>query len=147
MFSIKKEICFEMGHRLMDHPGKCANLHGHSYKVIFIVEGDADHQTGMVLDFYHFGVLKEHIDKKYDHAFMFNREDPVYELLQRSSTYPQGMKFTIMHGEPTAELIAEQLFCEATSLLALTQHMQQNGCRLVEVIVYETATCCASYRG
>ncbi len=153
MFSIKKEIVWEMGHRLMNHPGKCANLHGHSYKAIFVIEGDIVEETGMVLDFYHFGVLKEHIDKKYDHAFMFNIDDPIYKLLTSTSQRSWEMKIALLNGEPTAENIARRLFCEAVPLLASTQAMQQNTgpklkeCRLREVIVYETATCYASYRG
>ncbi|MCI0654037.1 MAG: 6-carboxytetrahydropterin synthase, partial [Methylococcaceae bacterium] len=32
MFSITKEVYFCYGHRLMTHPGKCRNIHGHSVK-------------------------------------------------------------------------------------------------------------------
>ena len=152
MFQIKKEIVWEMGHRLMNHPGKCANLHGHSYKAIFTVEGDLDEETGMVLDFYYFGAVKEHIDKKYDHAFMFNSQDPIYKMLRKSNFYPEGLKLCSFPWEPTAENIAEQLWTEIVNVLVLTRGMMQNthpdrkGCRLIEVTIYETATCCATYR-
>ena len=50
---------FAAAHYLPDHPGKCINLHGHTWKVEVWMEGDVDHLTGMVVDF---GEVKEQID-------------------------------------------------------------------------------------
>ncbi|HEX7444115.1 MAG TPA: 6-carboxytetrahydropterin synthase QueD [Acidimicrobiales bacterium] len=41
---------FEAAHRLAWHPGKCRNLHGHSYRLDVTVEGPLD-ANGVVLDF------------------------------------------------------------------------------------------------
>jgi 6-pyruvoyltetrahydropterin/6-carboxytetrahydropterin synthase len=41
---------FEAAHRLPWHPGKCAALHGHSYRLEVCVSGSIDAQ-GMVMDF------------------------------------------------------------------------------------------------
>ena len=41
---------FEAAHRLAWHPGKCRNLHGHSYRLDVSVEGPLD-ANGIVLDF------------------------------------------------------------------------------------------------
>jgi 6-pyruvoyltetrahydropterin/6-carboxytetrahydropterin synthase len=41
---------FEAAHRLAWHPGKCRNLHGHSYRLDVSVEGPLD-TNGIVLDF------------------------------------------------------------------------------------------------
>ena len=41
---------FEAAHRLAWHPGKCRNLHGHSYRLDVSVEGPLD-DHGVVLDF------------------------------------------------------------------------------------------------
>ena len=41
---------FEAAHRLAWHPGKCRNLHGHSYRLDVSVEGALD-TNGVVLDF------------------------------------------------------------------------------------------------
>jgi 6-pyruvoyltetrahydropterin/6-carboxytetrahydropterin synthase len=41
---------FEAAHRLAWHPGKCRNLHGHSYRLDVSVEGPLD-ANGVVLDF------------------------------------------------------------------------------------------------
>ncbi len=41
---------FEAAHRLSWHPGKCRNLHGHSYRLDVSIEGPLDH-NGVVVDF------------------------------------------------------------------------------------------------
>jgi len=41
---------FEAAHSLAWHPGKCRNLHGHSYRLDVSVEGPLD-SNGVVLDF------------------------------------------------------------------------------------------------
>jgi 6-pyruvoyltetrahydropterin/6-carboxytetrahydropterin synthase len=41
---------FEAAHRLAWHPGKCHNLHGHSYRLDVSVDGPLD-ANGVVLDF------------------------------------------------------------------------------------------------
>jgi 6-pyruvoyltetrahydropterin/6-carboxytetrahydropterin synthase len=56
MASINKEFRFEAAHRLHNHGGKCAHLHGHSYRVIVTVTGlikpaDGAPDEGMVMDF------------------------------------------------------------------------------------------------
>jgi 6-pyruvoyltetrahydropterin/6-carboxytetrahydropterin synthase len=51
---IRKQFPFEAAHVLPHHAGKCARLHGHSYRLDVTVEGplQADGPaTGMVVDF------------------------------------------------------------------------------------------------
>jgi 6-pyruvoyltetrahydropterin/6-carboxytetrahydropterin synthase len=51
---IRKSFTFEAAHMLPHHPGKCARLHGHSYRLDVACEG-ALHETGpaagMIEDF------------------------------------------------------------------------------------------------
>jgi 6-pyruvoyltetrahydropterin/6-carboxytetrahydropterin synthase len=42
---------FDAAHSLPGYQGKCANLHGHTYQVEIIVEGDVG-EDGFVMDFY-----------------------------------------------------------------------------------------------
>lgn len=54
--TISKEFRFEAAHQLLNHDGKCARLHGHSYRVEVRLTGtirDADGfgDEGMVMDF------------------------------------------------------------------------------------------------
>ncbi len=47
---VTSTFTFEAAHRLAWHPGKCRNLHGHSYRLDVSVEGPLD-ANGVVLDF------------------------------------------------------------------------------------------------
>jgi 6-pyruvoyltetrahydropterin/6-carboxytetrahydropterin synthase len=51
---IRKSFTFEAAHLLPHHPGKCARLHGHSYRLEVVLEGPLQNEgpaTGMVEDF------------------------------------------------------------------------------------------------
>ena len=51
---IRKSFSFEAAHVLPHHPGKCARLHGHSYRLEVALEGPlqpAGPAAGMVQDF------------------------------------------------------------------------------------------------
>lgn len=50
MLTITKCFEFEACHHLPEHPGKCKNMHGHSYKLEVEVTGTPD-TTGMIIDF------------------------------------------------------------------------------------------------
>jgi len=65
---VVKQFTFDAAHYLPEHPGKCRNLHGHTYKLEVGVEGFVDLKTGMVIDF---GDLKEFVNpivEKLDHV-------------------------------------------------------------------------------
>lgn len=62
MYELRKTFTFEASHVLPHHDGKCARLHGHSWKATVVIRGrqlfsgvgdnpDARAQTGMVCDF------------------------------------------------------------------------------------------------
>ena len=51
---IRKSFTFEAAHVLPNHPGKCARLHGHSYRLDVALEGplqESGPAAGMVEDF------------------------------------------------------------------------------------------------
>ncbi|PJN92016.1 6-carboxytetrahydropterin synthase QueD, partial [Bacillus sp. mrc49] len=66
---VSKEFTFDAAHHLHDYEGKCKNLHGHTYKVIFGLSGYTD-SRGLMIDF---GDMKEiwkneieiHLDHRY----------------------------------------------------------------------------------
>ena len=45
------QMSFSAAHYLRDYVGKCANLHGHNYKVEVHVRGRKLDKTGMLIDF------------------------------------------------------------------------------------------------
>lgn len=84
---IIKEFSFDSAHQLFWHPGKCKNLHGHTYKLQVGIEGNLN-SNGIVMDF---GELKDKVNKeiieKYDHQ-----------------------NLNIFFLNPTAELMAKEIF-------------------------------------
>lgn len=52
---VSKEFTFDSAHHLHAYEGKCKNLHGHTYKVIFGLSGFVDGR-GLMIDF---GDIKE----------------------------------------------------------------------------------------
>ena len=50
LIEVTKEFTFDSCHQLLAYKGKCANLHGHTYKLQVTVEGKCD-RRGLVLDF------------------------------------------------------------------------------------------------
>jgi len=44
----------------------CGNMHGHTYKVEFIIEGEKK-ETGMVMDFYDMKSILRRVLSEYDH--------------------------------------------------------------------------------
>ena len=51
MFELVVNGAFEAAHRLVDYPGKCNRLHGHSWTVEMSVIGNKLDKIGMVADF------------------------------------------------------------------------------------------------
>lgn len=66
---VSKEFTFDAAHHLHHYEGKCKNLHGHTYTVIFGISGYVD-ERGLLIDF---GDIKDiwkkeieiHLDHKY----------------------------------------------------------------------------------
>src|SRR5262245_24784995 len=67
---LMKEFTFEASHRLPRHKGKCARLHGHSWKFRIYCEGKIDPHTHMVVDFYDMGQVGKKIVELLDHKHL-----------------------------------------------------------------------------
>jgi 6-pyruvoyltetrahydropterin/6-carboxytetrahydropterin synthase len=67
---VNKEFTFDAAHHLHCYEGKCKNLHGHTYKVIFGISGFVD-EIGLVLDFGDIKTIwKEKIEIYLDHRYL-----------------------------------------------------------------------------
>lgn len=152
MFSIEKELRWEMGHRLMKHQGKCYNLHGHSYKAFITVSSEKLTDHGMVVDFYHFDPLKKWIDTEWDHGLMLNTEDPYAKILTNGPLWVKGicgvtvnrpLKIITVGNEPTAEFIAHELLWHAREVF---KNITANSIFIDKVTVFETETSQATYK-
>ncbi|MCL7988955.1 6-carboxytetrahydropterin synthase [Sphingobacterium sp. lm-10] len=126
------------GHRVVGHEGKCRFLHGHNYRIHFVVAGDQLDEIGRVLDF---SVIKEKLclwlEEQYDHKFLIWEQDELLPQLQALS----GESLVIVPFNPTAENIAQHL----VEVVGPTQLAGTNT-RLIACKVEETAKCAATYR-
>ncbi len=66
-----KEFTFDSAHNLIKDPGKCANLHGHTYKLQVCIEGHINNDTGYILNFSEINkIVKDKIINKLDHKYL-----------------------------------------------------------------------------
>ena len=69
--SVCKTFTFDAAHYLPGHPGKCSNMHGHTWTLEVEVTGEKNVGTGMVTDF---AELKDLVDKtiidRLDHTLL-----------------------------------------------------------------------------
>jgi 6-pyruvoyltetrahydropterin/6-carboxytetrahydropterin synthase len=67
---VSKEFTFDAAHHLHAYDGKCMNLHGHTYKVIFGISGYVD-ERGLVIDFGDIKeIWKQEIEIFLDHRYL-----------------------------------------------------------------------------
>lgn len=67
---VSKEFTFDAAHHLHAYEGKCKNLHGHTYKVIFGISGIPD-ELGITMDFGTIkAIWKQEIEGVLDHQYL-----------------------------------------------------------------------------
>jgi 6-pyruvoyltetrahydropterin/6-carboxytetrahydropterin synthase len=87
MFTVRKHIEIDAGHRVPYHGSKCRNLHGHRYRITAVVgtpelvPPDVEvSDAGMVVDF---GVIKQVLTQvvhdRFDHKLLLWERDPLVE--------------------------------------------------------------------
>ena len=123
---VSKEFTFDAAHHLHCYDGKCKNLHGHTYKVIFGLSGFID-ERGLMIDF---GEIKEiwksEIEIHLDHRYL-------NETLPPMNTTAENMVVWIY--EKMSEALGKR-----DGLVA------ESGARVEFVRLYETPTSYAEAR-
>ena len=129
---IYKSVHFDASHRLMHYRGKCANLHGHRWRVEVWLEGRVDDVTGILIDY---NTIKSIIER-FDHQTILNRDDPMVPCIR------QFQQVITTEGDPTSELLAG-LFTEM-----LDEECRNSGiiAHVVRIRVWESDTCFAELR-
>ncbi len=85
---IFKEFSFEAAHRLPNVPEghKCARLHGHSFRVNIVVQGQVGDHSGWVMDFADLKTSFKPIYTRLDHYYLNDiagLENPTSENIAR----------------------------------------------------------------
>ncbi len=124
------------GHRVVGHEGKCANLHGHNYRVHFTCEAPAVDTLGRVSDF---SVIKQRLcmwlEDEWDHRMLMWADDPLHAYVRDIDRSVVKVPLN-----PTAENMAEYLVT-----VVGPEALEGTSVRLVEVTVEETRKCSATY--
>jgi 6-pyruvoyltetrahydropterin/6-carboxytetrahydropterin synthase len=68
---VARSFEFQAAHHLPRHPGKCHNLHGHTYRLEVLCAGPVDPESGMVMDFADLKALvRERVIDVVDHTLL-----------------------------------------------------------------------------
>mgnify|MGYP003455122106 FL=1 len=125
------------GHRVVGHEGKCRFLHGHNYRIHFIITSEYLDAVGRVLDF---SVIKtllcEWLEDNFDHKFLIWENDEMLPQLQAIT----AESLVVVPFNPTAENIAKYM----VEVIA-PQQLKNSGAKLIRCRVEETAKCSATY--
>jgi len=131
----QKEFKFEAAHRLIGgYPGKCKNLHGHSYivKVVVALRTDADlNEFGFVKDYADFKGIKEWIDENLDHSTIVSIHD---EELKNHLSALKSKMYLLNETNTSAELICGLIFNLAKD------YVEDDRVYVYKVTVNETCT-------
>ncbi len=125
MFTLSIKISFSAAHSLRGYPGKCVNIHGHTFTAECMVRGSKLDSQGMVIDFHTLEDMVEKITDEFDHRLI--NEHP---------------SFTEEGLNPTAENLAFYIYKKLEEVLKdYNQTISVH-----EVRVWESDDAYASYR-
>lgn len=88
MYEICAAVSFHAAHFLRGYEGRCARMHGHTWRVRAAVAGDTLDPAGMVMDFHHLKALLGEAVAPFDHSCLneiepFDRLSPTSENIAR----------------------------------------------------------------
>lgn len=131
---------FETGHRLPFLPGKCENLHGHSWWVTVTLSCPGPVDTVVEFGAFKKGV-RDWVDTHLDHGLMLGHQDPLADLLPHygkvhvfGGQHPDA--HTVGLSWPTVENTAAMLARVATTVLETVPRAADTV--VSEVLVQET---------
>jgi len=123
------------GHRVVGHESKCRFLHGHNYRITFVIRGrNGLDNIGRVIDFSVIkSILCEWLEENWDHKFLLWESDPILPGLREVANI--GLKAVPFN--PTAENMGRYLVHDIGPSLLPKDVV------LVKVVVEETRKCSA----
>ena len=132
MYIITKEVYFCYGHRLMNHQGKCRNLHGHSVKASISIKNTTLNNDGMVCDFSDIReCVDAFVDEYLDHNFLLHENDPIIPALIANNE-----RYLAIPEHPTAEVISKMIY----------DYIKKAGFNVAQVVLWETSSASACYQ-
>jgi 6-pyruvoyltetrahydropterin/6-carboxytetrahydropterin synthase len=129
---------FDAAHRIRGHPGKCAYLHGHTYRLEVTVSASGLDRMGMVMDFDDLDrVVRKAVLDGWDHATLLAAGDPLAAAI--ASIQAEAPERVVeLPGPPTAEVMAREAWHAIAC--SLPPHVS-----LERVLIRETPRCAAVF--
>jgi len=125
---------FDMAHVLLNYPGKCKNIHGHTYRLEVTVIGalcneKTSPKKGMLIDFSDFkNLIQEEIISRWDHALMIHQDSDPILLNVLKINYE---KIIVVPFQPTTE----NMICELATII---KTILPSDLQLFSLKLYET---------
>lgn len=130
-----RRLEIDAAHRLLNHKGKCHELHGHRYVFEVACSAEQTDDVGVVIDFADVKrVVGGWLDEAWDHGYIHEHGDVI-----AATAEAEMFKTYCLDAPPTAENLARHLYVVATQLLAST------GISVSWVKCWETPNCWAAY--
>lgn len=125
---------FDAAHRIRGHPGKCAYLHGHTYRLEVTVSAQRLDPLGMVMDFDDLReIVRKAVVDSWDHATLLAADDPLGPAISavQAEAPDRVVRFG---GQPTAEVMTREAWNAIARALP-------PGIDLERVAIKETPSC------
>ena len=129
MYTLTCESSFDAAHFLTNYNGKCANIHGHRWRVVLSVSGEP--LNGMVVDF---NIIKKELKELcdyFDHSFIVENNSIKEELFNMLNSQ---FLLRVVPFRTTAENFAKYFYDELSKKYFVES-----------VAIYETPNNCAVY--
>lgn len=135
---LRRKFEFDAGHRVLNHPGKCKDLHGHRYYGEIAIGFEETQDIGYAIDF---GDVKKIalscFDHFFDHGMILNPTDSLKIILDaEGKVYIMSYYEDEMFRNPTAENIATEMLCMLDVLFEDDEFLHPHSIKL-----YETPNC------
>ncbi|MBP5318260.1 MAG: 6-carboxytetrahydropterin synthase [Paludibacteraceae bacterium] len=134
MFVIKNEIQFDTAHYLSGYLGKCANIHGHRYRLIVKIAQDAlhteGHLRGMVEDFSHIKKVLKEVEEHFDHKLLVEDNQEGRRVADALLQIRPDFAVLLFPARPTVEEMSRYLY----------RMLRDKGLPVSEVELFETPT-------
>lgn len=132
MFKLKSEVQFDMAHYLSGYSGKCANIHGHRYRLIAKIGSKTLQQEGqcrgMVDDFSNFKKALKIIKNTFDHKLVIENNEEGRKIEERLKDLTNNFDIYFVDYRPTAEEMSRDIF----------NRLKEMGLSVCEVEFFET---------
>lgn len=153
MHYITKLMSTETGHRLPRYQGKCAHLHGHTYRWEVTLSAPDVDSIGFVMDFADLKtIMKVHIGR-FDHAFVLSATDPLVgyydnrelEHFFQASNGEKG-RLIILNKSPTVENLTRIVGEDIAKAINHVTGLMAKGVKLHKVKCWETPNSYADWK-